>query len=27
LRAVEARCQRCGVARTLWYRIAPSGPN
>ena len=27
LRAVEARCQRCGVGRTLWFRIAPSGPN
>lgn len=27
LRAIEVRCQRCGVARTLWYRVAATGPN
>jgi predicted Zn finger-like uncharacterized protein len=27
LRAVAVRCQRCGVARTLWFRLAPAEPN
>jgi predicted Zn finger-like uncharacterized protein len=27
LRAVEVRCQRCGVARTLWFRITSDEPN
>lgn len=27
LRAVDVRCQRCGVARTLWFRIATTEPN
>jgi hypothetical protein len=27
LRAVDVRCQRCGVARTLWFRITSDEPN
>lgn len=27
LRAVDVRCTQCGVARTLWFRIAIDGPN
>ncbi|MFO0724724.1 MAG: hypothetical protein U1E65_13160 [Myxococcota bacterium] len=27
LRALQMRCQRCGVERTLWFRIAALGPN
>lgn len=26
-RAVDVRCERCGVARTLWFRIVSSEPN
>jgi hypothetical protein len=27
LRAVDVRCQRCGVARTVWFRITSDEPN
>jgi predicted Zn finger-like uncharacterized protein len=27
LRVVAVRCQRCGVARHLWFALTPSGPN
>lgn len=27
LRAIDVRCVRCGVPRTLYFRIAPTGPN
>jgi hypothetical protein len=27
LRALDARCERCGVARTLWFRIVSAEPN
>ena len=27
LRAVDVRCQLCGVARTLWFRLVESAPN
>jgi predicted Zn finger-like uncharacterized protein len=27
LRVVAVTCQRCGVSRRLWFRIAASGPN
>jgi hypothetical protein len=27
LRAVDARCERCHVARTLWFRIVSDEPN
>jgi len=27
LRAVDVRCQQCGVARTLWFRIVADDPN
>ena len=27
LRMIAVTCQRCGVARTLWFEITASGPN
>ncbi|HSN27331.1 MAG TPA: hypothetical protein VLT45_13650 [Kofleriaceae bacterium] len=27
LRAVEARCERCGAPRTVWFRIVEREPN
>jgi predicted Zn finger-like uncharacterized protein len=27
MRAVDVRCGRCGVARTLWFRIVADEPN
>ncbi len=27
VRAVDVRCSRCGVARTLWFRIVTDEPN
>jgi predicted Zn finger-like uncharacterized protein len=27
LRAVDVRCQQCGVARTLWFRIVVTEPS
>lgn len=27
VRPVDVRCNVCGVARTLWFRIVESGPN
>jgi predicted Zn finger-like uncharacterized protein len=27
LRELSVQCQRCGVARRLWFRIIASGPN
>jgi predicted Zn finger-like uncharacterized protein len=27
LRAVDVRCQLCGVSRTLWFRLVESAPN
>ena len=27
LRALDVRCERCGVARTLWFRIVSDEPN
>jgi len=27
LRALEVKCQRCGVARTLWFRIVAADVN
>jgi hypothetical protein len=27
LRCVDVACEQCGVVRTLWFRIAPDGPN
>ena len=27
VRAVDVRCEQCGVARTLWFRIVSSDPN
>lgn len=27
LRAVDVRCTQCGIARTLWFRIAIEEPN
>ena len=27
LRPVDVTCQRCGVARTLWFRIVSADPN
>jgi hypothetical protein len=27
VRAVDVACQRCGVKRTLWFRIASDDPN
>ena len=27
VRAVDVRCDRCGVARTLWFRIVSDEPN
>ncbi|HEY4244477.1 MAG TPA: hypothetical protein VGM88_31905 [Kofleriaceae bacterium] len=26
-RAVDVRCQQCGVARTLWFRVVDDEPN
>ena len=26
-RAVDVSCRRCGVARTLWFRLTELGPN
>lgn len=27
VRPVDVRCRRCGIPRTLWFRIAPDEPN
>lgn len=27
VRALDVRCERCGVARTLWFRIVSAEPN
>lgn len=27
VRCVDVACERCGVGRTLWFRIAPDEPN
>jgi hypothetical protein len=27
VRAVDVRCERCGVARTVWFRIVVDEPN
>jgi len=27
VRALDVRCDRCGVARTLWFRIVSAEPN
>jgi hypothetical protein len=27
LRQLELTCRRCHAPRTLWFRVAPSGPN
>lgn len=27
LRAVDARCERCGVPRTLWFRLVSRAPS
>ena len=27
VRALDVRCERCGVARTLWFRIVSVEPN
>jgi hypothetical protein len=27
LRELELACRRCHAPRTLWFRVAPSGPN